>query len=575
MQWSVGRKIGASFGVVLLITVVIGAAAYNSTAQLLESETWLTHTHQVLTNLAQVMSSLVDAETGQRGYIITGNDRFLEPYRTAGQTVNSELETLKNSISDNPVEIQRVEALEPLVAARLSGLQSVIDLRRSKGLEAASNSQLLDQNKAEMDQIRRLIREMMATENDLLSRRSADEAEMVQRTKFTIILGTLISLLVSVGVGLALTRDISTPLRLLANATAGIARGNLAVTVPVMKRSDEMGILMSGFREMTESMQALARATERIAGGDLTVELSPRSDQDTLGLAFSTMGGKLRGANLEMQRSVTVLSSSAHQIVATVTQLASGAAQTATAVTETTTTVEEVKQTAVLSAQKARYVSDTAQKAIQVTQAGMKAVDEAVEGAKRTRANMESIADSIVRLSEQGQNIAEIIATVRDLAEQSNLLAVNAAIEAAKAGEHGKGFSVVAQEVRSLAEQSKAATTQIRNILTDLQKATSAAAMVTEQGSKAVEAGVKQSVQAGESVQKLSASISVAAQAATQIAASSQQQIAGMDQVAVAMESIKLATAQNVAGTRQTEAAARNMQELGQKLSELVSQYRM
>ena len=106
MHWSVGRKIGASFGVVLLITVVIGAAAYNSTAQLLESETSVTHTHRVLTNLAQVMSSLVDAETGQRGYIITGNDRFLEPYRTAGQTVSSELERLKKSIPPTPSPVK-------------------------------------------------------------------------------------------------------------------------------------------------------------------------------------------------------------------------------------------------------------------------------------------------------------------------------------------------------------------------------------------------------------------------------------------------------------------------------------
>ncbi len=112
---------------------------------------------------------------------------------------------------------------------------------------------------------------------------------------------------------------------------------------------------------------------------------------------------------------------------------------------------------------------------------------------KRIQTHMDSIAASIVRLSDQSQAIGEIIASVNDLAEQSNLLAVNAAIEAAKAGEQGKGFAVVAQEVRSLAEQSKQATAQVRNILGDIQKATSAAVMATEQGSKAVEAGVKQS----------------------------------------------------------------------------------
>src|SRR5438128_3440680 len=113
----------------------------------------------------------------------------------------------------------------------------------------------------------------------------------------------------------------------------------------------------------------------------------------------------------------------------------------------------------------------------------------------RSREQMNSIAQIMVRLSEQNQAIGQIIATVDDLAQQSNLLAVNASIEAAKAGEEGKGFSVVAQEVKSLAEQSRQATTQVRAILSDIQKATSAAVMATEQGGKVVEAGVAQSGQ--------------------------------------------------------------------------------
>jgi len=128
---------------------------------------------------------------------------------------------------------------------------------------------------------------------------------------------------------------------------------------------------------------------------------------------------------------------------------------------------------------------------------------------------MESIAESIVRLSEQSQAIGEIIATVNDLAEQSNLLAVNAAIEATKVGEQGKGFVVVAQEIKSLATQSKEATAQVRTLLGDIQKATSAAVLATEQGNKAVEAGVKQTAEAGDSIRLLADSVNEAAQAAT------------------------------------------------------------
>ncbi|MDP1647816.1 MAG: methyl-accepting chemotaxis protein, partial [Rubrivivax sp.] len=155
-------------------------------------------------------------------------------------------------------------------------------------------------------------------------------------------------------------------------------------------------------------------------------------------------------------------------------------------------------------------------------------------------------------------------------AEQSNVLAVNAAIEASRAGEQGKGFGVVAQEVKSLAEQSKQATAQVRAILGDIQKATSAAVLATEQGHKAVEAGVKQSAGASDAIRQLTESVNEAAQAATQIAASSQQQMVGMDQVALAMDNIKQASTQNVAGTRQAEVAARSLHELGVKLGAMI-----
>ncbi len=331
-------------------------------------------------------------------------------------------------------------------------------------------------------------------------------------------------------------------------------------------------------RVIAGPLRSLSRAADRVAAGDLTAEVPGENRADEVGdltRMFRTMLENQRRVMREIHEGVNVLSSSSGEILATTTQVAASAAETASAVSETTATVEEVKQTAGVSSQKAKYVSESAQKVSQVSQSGRKSVDGTIQGMQRIQEQMESIAESIVRLSEQSQAIGEIIATVNDLAEQSNLLAVNAAIEAARAGDQGKGFAVVAQEVKSLAEQSKQATAQVRTILGDIQKATSTAVLATEQGSKAVEAGVKRSAEAGESIRLLADSVTEAAQAAVQIAASSQQQMVGMDQVALAMENIKQASMQNVSGTKQAEVAAQNLHALGQKLKQLAEQYKV
>jgi ABC-type transporter Mla subunit MlaD len=276
----------------------------------------------------------------------------------------------------------------------------------------------------------------------------------------------------------------------------------------------------------------------------------------------------------QIAEAANVIAASAGEILALTTQLASVSAETAASVSETTSTVEEVRQTAQLSAEKSKNVSDTAQKSAAVAKEGSSAVKSVVEGMDHIGRQMESVAESVVKLSEQTQAIGEIIAMVGDLAQQSNLLAVNAAIEASKAGEHGKGFTVVAQEIKSLADQSKQATGQVRGILGDIQKATSATVMAAEQVSKAVETGSRQSAESGETITKLMDGMEKAAQSATQIAASSQQQLAGMEQVAMAMENIKQATQQSMTGMKQAEQAAHNLNELGQKLKELLGENR-
>jgi PAS domain S-box-containing protein len=276
----------------------------------------------------------------------------------------------------------------------------------------------------------------------------------------------------------------------------------------------------------------------------------------------------------EVKETINILVTSSTEILAATTQVATGTSETAAAISETSTTVEEVQQASKLSSQKAKNVADSAQRVVQVFQNGQKSVDETIHGMNRIREQMDSIAQTVVRLSEQSQSIGGIIASVTDIADQSNLLAVNAAIEAAKAGDQGRGFAVVAQEIKNLAGQSKQATLQVRNILNDIQKVTGAAVMATEQGSKAVESGLKQSMQAGEAIRILAESSNEAVQAATQIVASSQQQVVGMDQIGIAMQNINQAGTETAVSMVQAEKSAKSLYELGQKLKGMVEKFK-
>jgi methyl-accepting chemotaxis protein len=575
MRWSVGTKIGGGFALALAALAVIGVISYRSTSSLIEASDLKSHTYVVLRNLETLLSGLQDAETGQRGYIITGQDSYLEPYNAALKAKGQTIDELRKLTADNPNQQRRLDALEPLVAAKLDELKHTIDLRRDKGFDAAVAVVLSAKGKQAMDDIRKGIAAMEQEETDLLKQRDQRLGGDAQRTISTIVYGIPFAFVIVGLLGFLITRNISRPLRDVTAAAEQIASGDLSVKLAALDRTDEVGALTRTFAGMIGTLQAMATLAKQIAAGDLSVKATPQSEKDVLGNAFATMLENLREVTRELREGASVLASSASEIVATTTQVASGSAETAAAVSQTTTTLEEVKQTAQMATDKARHVSESAQKTAQISQAGRKSVEESIEAMHHIQEQMESIAESIVRLSEQGQAIAEIIATVNDLAEQSNLLAVNAAVEAAKAGDQGKGFAVVAQEVKSLAGQSKQATAQVRSILGDIQKATSAAVMATEQGSKAVDSGVKLSAQVRESIGALADSIEEAARAATQIAASAQQQMVGMDQVALAMQNIKQASVQNVAGTKQSETAAQSLQSLGLKLKQLVGQYRM
>jgi len=570
-----GTRIAAGFGIVAIVFVAVGIISYQSTAQLIASSALHKHTYEVLAKRDDVSGSLKDVGLALRNFIITGEDRFRERITVTLGEANRNVQQLRTLTADNPGQNQRVGKMNELIGSYGAFATSVVELREAKGFAAASQALAMEQNRQLFEAMRNITQEIQQEEERLLAERTNQTQRSAGVARLTILYGTSAALLLALLAAWMITRSVTQPLRGLTAAAERIALGDLDVQVPPRSTEDEIAVLSRAFGRMVQSLQAMGSTASLIAAGDLRSAVQSQSSSDVLGASFARMSGDLRSQVSALIDAAGVLATVANEIVASTSQLTSTASESATAMSETTTTAEELRQTAQLASQKARQVSDDAHRMVQVSQGGRKSAAEAMAGMTRIRLQMDAIAASMARLSEQSQTIGQIIATVEDIASQSNLLAVNAAIEAAKAGDQGKGFAVVAQEIKSLAEQSRQATGQVRSILGDIQKATSAAVMATEEGGKAVEAGARQTEVAGASIDALSENMADAAQAMTQIAASSQQQLAGVDQVVAAMDSIRESGAQNVASARQLEDGARNLGALGGQLKQLVAHYKV
>ncbi len=243
------------------------------------------------------------------------------------------------------------------------------------------------------------------------------------------------------------------------------------------------------------------------------------------------------------------------ELLASTRQQAASGSQQAAMVNDITTTIEELNEVGVQNVEKAEGIIQIAEQSEQISQDGQRDVVAAIEGIDRLRQQVELIAAKILDLTERTQQIGEIISSVNEIAEQSKLLALNASIEAAKAGEHGRGFAVVALEIRTLAEQSKQATQQVRSILGEIQKASHSAAMVTEEGSKAATDGSSKVRRIGERLGQLVYVINQTTRAARQISGAMRQQSLGLEQIASGMKQINLATHETKISVEQAESA--------------------
>jgi methyl-accepting chemotaxis protein len=626
-------------GAVFLVTsLLLGSSVYYVNDALTREQQAVTK-QAVLKQLGIDLANASDYLTDEvRKYVVTTDPKYLENYWTeveVTQTREKILEELKEW--DTPqaefdllalakknsdalihtetrgmrlvLEIKGVPevSMPPAVAAyKLSPEDQALELvdKLAKAREIMFDSQY--------DADKRMITEPIAEFQSLMNARAEREVEAARATtRMAMTALIILAILIPVGMGIIFwifRIQLTTPL---ASYISALQSREMETSDAMLKPAgiQELHLLAQAFNQMTDKLRqrieteaelrkieqeanknAVARETiekvvsdynrfiKQIAEGDLSIRLPVNGSDDDLSILghnLNNMVERLAEITRQIREATNNISAGASEIMAATAQQASGANEQSSAISQTSTTIDEVKTIVEQSFAKAQAVAEQAQRTRDISRVGEQAVSDTVDSIGQIKEKVEGIAENILALSEQTQQIGEIIATVNDIASQSNLLALNASVEAARAGEHGKGFAVVAVEVRNLAEQSKQATAQVKAILNEIQRATNAAVMATEEGTKGVDSGVQLTGQAGHTIQQLAESITHSASAAQQIVASAQQQTTGMEQIALAMQNINQATMQNLASTRQAERAAQDLSAVAKQMESLVDRYKL
>ncbi|MBF0323564.1 MAG: HAMP domain-containing protein [Alphaproteobacteria bacterium] len=350
------------------------------------------------------------------------------------------------------------------------------------------------------------------------------------------VIAGMVAAMGGIGISWLISHQMVDPLARCADAALEIAKGNLRIDPQKVTSGDELGQLQESFNEMLFSLREIAQQS--------------RSVCDSLTLA-------------------------AAQILTSTQEQAAGTKQQAAAVQEITTTVEEINLSSKQVAERSRQVAGTAEAVAVSGTAGLQAVHDASVGMEAIREQTETVAENIITLSERTQAVGEIIATVNDIAEQSNLVALNAAIEAADARESGRRFSVVANEIKNLADQAKEATGQVRGILEQTQKGINTSVMLTEEALKRVETGRERTDLSEQVIRQMAANIQDSVHAFQQIVGATNQQQIGLEQVTQALHEIRQASQQTATTTAHLERSSVELTKLGEQLARTLEKYRL
>ncbi|MEM1212644.1 MAG: methyl-accepting chemotaxis protein [Planctomycetota bacterium] len=330
-------------------------------------------------------------------------------------------------------------------------------------------------------------------------------------------------------------------------------------------------------RSTLRPMQVMAKRIRKIqTSHDLTqtVEIKGHGEVAQLGACFNEMLGTLRDIIDEVRGSSGEVAAAATEVSASSDQLAAGIDEQSGKMTSMSAAVEQMSSSVIEVARQAADVSGDADQAGRVAQDGQCVVGETVEGMQAIRDAVSRSSEVVTGLGKRGEEIGAIIEVINDIADQTNLLALNAAIEAARAGEHGRGFAVVADEVRKLADRTTQATNEIAESITAIQEETTQAVERMDAGNEQVESGVASATRAGESLEEIVGTSRVLASKVQSIAAAAEEQSAAAQEVATGIESVTGLTQESLNGTRQAAEAAEHLSYKAEELRSLVDKFK-
>jgi methyl-accepting chemotaxis protein len=583
-------KLVIAFISILIVGVVVNAVSLTSSSQQQSATAWTEHTYKVLRAVDEMVSGMVNQETGLRGYLLAGDEAFLEPQKAGEAQFRKGYEEGKSLTSDNQAQQKRFEEIDALVKTWATEvLAKEISLRADKATaEQAIAMEAGGAGKKYMDAIRKIANEISAEEASLLEERSSASIAAANRTFWSIMTGVVTTVAITILALVLLSRTLISPIVSITASMRRLADGDERSEIPHRGRLDEIGGMAAAvevFRENAVTnkrleqeaaanrsqsdrnkeaeQQRIARDAEqlrlattslgdnlkRLAAGDLTCRIQTQfaPEYEALRTDFNATVEQLSTTIGAVTVSVDNMDSGTREISSGALDLSKRTEQQAASLEETAAALDEITANVSSSSKMTEEARGVAQAANQSAAKSAEVVSQAEE--------------AMQRIEQSSQQISNIIGVIDEIAFQTNLLALNAGVEAARAGEAGKGFAVVAQEVRELAQRSAKAAKEIKGLI--------------QTSTTEVEGGVKLVRDTGEALKTIGDYITRINGHMEAIATSSREQSTGLSEVNVAVNQMDQTTQQNAAMVEQSTAAAASLAQEAGKLRDLVANFRL